>query len=502
MKKMKILLRFTVFFIGFSITAQNFNVAGGIVTIEGNAFLTLEGDFNNEGTVALNSGSSIIVEGSSTGDIIYNRSFPSTNWHLVSSPVQGQQYDNSYVATNELASNGSNKAIASYVSSDNSWDYLQENETKTFDLGTGLSMKKASDAGDISFTGTINVSDAGVAVTLSDGNNLIGNPYPSYIPANMSSDDFNNILVVNEDSLLEKTLYFWDQSVNAGAGEYIEINQTSNAMFISPAQGFFVKHDNTKSSNTFTFNEAMQSHSNSGDTFLKGATRTEVNLTITDGASTNSTDIYYIEQTTPGFDNGYDSTLFYNGGTDFGIYTHLVADSVGDDYGIQSLPKNNYENMIVPVGVNALSSSEIVISATAINLPSEINIYLEDKNNNSFTLLDDASTYTTTLSKDLNGIGRFYMHTTSGVLSTDDLISNNNFSIYTSSIDNLRILGVHTGVANVCMYDILGKEVLRNSFEGNSVNDIALPNLKKGVYIVQLSTETGIINKKISLQKQ
>jgi hypothetical protein len=264
---MKILLRITVFFIGFSITAQNFNVAGGIVTIEGNAFLTLEGDLNNEGTVALNSGSSIIVEGSSTGDIIYNRSLPSTNWHLVSSPVQGQQYDNSYVATNELASNGSNKAIASYVSSDNSWDYLQENETKTFDLGTGLSMKKASDAGDISFTGTINVSDAGVAVTLSDGNNLIGNPYPSYIPANMSSDDFNNILVVNEDSLLEKTLYFWDQSVNAGAGEYIEINQTSNAMFISPAQGFFVKHDNTKSSNTFTFNEAMQSHSNSGDTF-------------------------------------------------------------------------------------------------------------------------------------------------------------------------------------------------------------------------------------------
>ena len=99
-------------------------------------------------------------------------------------------------------------------------------------------------------------------------------------------------------------------------------------------------------------------------------------------------------------------------------------------------------------------------------------------------------------------LGRFYVHTTSGVLSTDDLISNNNFSIYTSSIDNLRILGVHTGAANVCMYDILGKEVLRNSFEGNSVNDIALPNLKKGVYIVQLSTETGIINKKISLQKQ
>ena len=132
----------------------------------------------------------------------------------------------------------------------------------------------------------------------------------------------------------------------------------------------------------------------------------------------------------------------------------------------------------------------------------EINIYLEDKNNNSFTLLDNTSTYTTTLSKDQNGIGRFYMHTTSGILSTDDLISNNNFSIYPSSVDNLRILGVHTGVANVCMYDILGKEVLRNSFEGNSVNDIALPNLKKGVYIVQLSTKTGIINKKISLQKQ
>jgi len=501
---MKNTLTIIVFILGFSITAQNFNVAAGFVTIEGNSFMTLEGDFNNEGTVALNSGSSFIVKGLSTGTglITYNRSLSSTNWHLVSSPVQGQQYDNTYVATNELASNGSNKAIASYVSSDNSWDYLQENETKTFALGTGLSMKKASDAGDIFFTGTIDVSDSGVAVALSYGNNLIGNPYPSYIPANENSDDVHNILDFNKDSLSEMTLYFWDQFANDGDGDFIEINQTSKAMFIFPAQGFFVKHDNTESSNTFTFNEAMQSHSNSGDTFLKGTARPEINLTITDGSSTNSTDIYYIEQTTSGFDNGYDSTLFYNGGTDFGIYTHLVADSVGDDYGIQSLPNNNYENMVVPVGVNAISSSEIVISATAVNLPSGINIYLEDKKNNSFTLLDDISSYTTTLSEDLNGIGRFYMYTTSSVLSTDDLISNTNYSIYTSSKDNLRILGVHTGAANVCMYDILGKEVLRSSFEGNSINDIALPNLKKGVYIVQLSTKTGIINKKISLQKQ
>ncbi|CAI8333004.1 MAG: Uncharacterised protein [Flavobacterium sp. SCGC AAA160-P02] len=129
-----------------------------------------------------------------------------------------------------------------------------------------------------------------------------------------------------------------------------------------------------------------------------------------------------------------------------------------------------------------------------------MNIYLEDKEDNTFTLLDGDSNFATTLTSDLSGIGRFYLHTTSESLSSDDLLNNNNISMYASSKENLRVVGVQNGTANVRLYTILGKEVLRSSFEGTGMNDIQLPNLSEGVYIVNLSTTNGTINKKIIIQ--
>ena len=50
------------------------------------------------------------------------------------------------------------------------------------------------------------------------------------------------------------------------------------------------------------------------------------------------------------------------------------------------------------------------------------------------------------------------------------------------------------------MYNILGKQVLATSFQGNGVNDVALSNLRTGVYIVQLQTENGTLNKKVMIE--
>ena len=85
-------------------------------------------------------------------------------------------------------------------------------------------------------------------------------------------------------------------------------------------------------------------------------------------------------------------------------------------------------------------------------------------------------------------------------LSADDLALDNNISIYKSSIDNLRIVGVQNGTAKLQMFNILGKTVLKTSFEGNGVNDINLNNIPVGIYIVKLATENGTINRKIIIQ--
>jgi len=472
-------------------------------TLKSDASITVEGSYDNSGgKVILNSGSSIIVKGTSSGDLTYNRSIPTDNWYLISSPVAGQDIDD-FVEDTPLAngtSNPNNLGLGDYGVLTAGWTYYQDGASGTGDFisGDGRAIKLGA-AGDISFTGTIDVEDLGVTTQMHNdptGYNLLGNPYPSYIPANELADLSNNILNVNDvevDHLTEATIWLWDESSKI----YDEINQASAAMFLAPGQGFFV-HSNVNSA-SFRFRENMQSHQ-SDDTFQRPSTRPEIVLTMNNGSITSDTDIYYINGKEMGWDNGYDSSIFGGVANNFKIYTHLVSDSEGQNLGIQTLPDNNFENMVIPVGINSVSGTEITISAQINNFPEGINVYLEDKENNSFTLLDVDSNFKNTLLNDEQGIGRFYIHTTSGTLSSEDLSTATNISIYNLSRESLRIVGVQTGKASIQLYSIIGKEVLSNTFEGEGMNDIGLPNLSEGVYIVRLATETGIISKKIIIE--
>ena len=265
-------------------------------------------------------------------------------------------------------------------------------------------------------------------------------------------------------------------------------------MVIAPAQGFFVKAN--AAGGTFNFAESNQA--STGGTFQRTANRPEIYLSISNQTDAREAKIYFIDNMTSGFDVGYEGELFNGVSNPLAIYTHLVADSEGQNYQVQSLPTNNYENMIVPVGVNAASGSAITIEASTNNFPEGLKIFLEDKQDNSFTLLDADANFNTTLENDLNGIGRFYLHTTQSVLNTT-AATLDNISVFKVN-NSLRILGLQKGKASVKLFNILGRQVLNAAFESNGTKDISLPRLAKGVYIVQLETAEGKLNKKIILE--
>ena len=50
------------------------------------------------------------------------------------------------------------------------------------------------------------------------------------------------------------------------------------------------------------------------------------------------------------------------------------------------------------------------------------------------------------------------------------------------------------------LFNLLGKQVLNTAFTSNGVQDIPLPQLAKGVYVIQLQTAKGKLNKKIILE--
>ena len=156
--------------------------------------------------------------------------------------------------------------------------------------------------------------------------------------------------------------------------------------------------------------------------------------------------------------------------------------------------------MIVPVGVTAAVNSQISFTADAINVPEGYKVFLEDRLNNKFTRLDEANAKYTATVTEKSTDGRFFLHTrTSAVLNVDtELLSS--VSIYKTNNNNLRIAGLKSGKSNISLYNVLGKKIMNSSFNTNGVQDVSLPKLAKGVYVVQLETEYGNINKKIILE--
>ncbi len=470
-------------------------LSGAEVTLNTDATIV---DLKVKAPLKINSGKSLIVTGEVSGDdnkVYYKRNLTAIagdaeGWHLVASPVSGETYDNAYADAESLVTSTTNtslRGLGFYDTANDTWSYLVNDDSNagTFSSGSGYTMKRAS-TGQVKFIGNLNTDDTGVDATIStagNGFNLLGNPYTAFI----NSQTF---LTGNANNI-DQQIWVWDQT----EGNY-EAKIAGVSFEIAPGQGFFVKANSGTAVNFAENNQSVQGT----DTFLRTNSLTEVKLVMTDGEKNRFAKLYFTDNATTGFDAGWEGEVFGGIQNEIDVFTHLVEDSQGKKYQVQSLPLSDLESLIIPVGVKIEAGRTATFSIEKTNVPSNINVYIEDKQDNSFTLLDADTNFSFTPENNLDGIGRFYIHTNTNSLSADDFGFNNTLSIYTSSRKNLRIVGVQNGTANIQLYNILGKEVLKGSFEGNGVNNIALAKLNSGVYIVKIATETGITNKKIIIQ--
>ncbi|MDG1037971.1 MAG: T9SS type A sorting domain-containing protein, partial [Polaribacter sp.] len=404
----------------------------------------------------------------------------------------GEQYDDTWVTNNSIESgltNTDNRGIATYQNgtldgTTGPWTYFQTGGTAaTFGAGVGYSLKRTG-SGNYTFTGTFPTTDISPAISQDDNNwNLIGNPYPSYINiATFISDNTANI-----GAGAFQAIYVW----NAGTNDYDDLTTGH----IHPGQAFFINSD--VASGTASISEAMQSHQ-TGITFYKNAD-TSIELSLSNGTNSKKTKINYLDGKTTSLDPGFDIGMFDGVSSDLSLYTNLVNDNEGIAFARQALPNSDLETMVIPIGIIA-DAGEITFSAETVNFPSELKVFLEDRQNNTFTRLDEAnSNYAVTLTEKTEGISRFYLHTNSSALIIDN-IQLENISIYKTNASTLRIVGLSQGKTNLKLFNILGKQVLKTSFKSNGVSEISLPKLATGVYIAQLENEAGKLNKKIVLE--
>ncbi len=468
---------------------------GATIKINSEKSLKVLGSFAHNDVITIESGGSLIAQGNliGTANITYNTTVTDTNWHLVSSPVEAEGYDDAWVTANSIASgavSSSNRGIATYQNgtangTTGQWVYMQGGATGTFGSGTGYSLKRTG-AGNYSFTGTFPSSDVATAITQNVNNwNLIGNPYPSYI--NIATLISNN--TANLGGAFQ-AVYVW----NAGTGSYDDLTTGH----IHQGQAFFIS-SNVASGN-LSFTEAMQSHQ-TGVTFYKTQSNPYLDLILSDGTNSKTTQINYLDNKTTSLDAGFDIGLFNGVSSDIEVYTHLLDNNEGIAFKRQALPNNDFENLIIPIGVNAKAGKEVTFSLNANNLPDGINVYLEDRSNNVYTHLNEVnSNLKITFEDDVNGTGRFYLHTTSNTLSVNNIAVLNSLSIYKTDTFHLKITGLPQGKSTVSLFNILGKQVMTASFNANGAKDISLRKLAAGVYVVKVQTEIGKASKKIILE--
>lgn len=423
-------------------------------------------------------------------------------WYLISSPLSGGVFDTAYADKNDFAAgSGSNRGLATYnpgQTGSAAWTYFTGTDIPA-NSGQGFSMKITPDGitfaasggeyadNAVGFEGDFHTDNAGVTVNTSTaGFNLLGNPYIAHI----NSATF--LGAATSSNIDQSQIWVWNQTLNSGVGDY-EVKASGEAFVLAPAQGFFVNVTTTGSVNFAEANQAT-----TGGTFQKQA-RTELKLLVSDSENTRFTKLYFLNNASKGYDFGWEGEVFGGIQNDLELYTHLVDENIGKKYQLQSLSSADVESSIIPIGINADAGKELTFSLELSNFPTDVKVFLEDKLNNTFNEISNNKTYKTSLSENLNNIGRFYIHTSSSALSTD-IYTTDNISIYPTNKSNLRIVGLSQEKTNLKLFNILGKQVLNSSFTSKGVHDVNLPKLSTGVYIVQLESENGLLNKKIILE--
>jgi len=447
---------------------------------------------NNSSSLTINPGGTLIVNGISTGNVTYKRILTAFNgnsngWHLVASPVAGEIFDNDWALSNQIATgSNANLGVATYNTTGipTRWAYLQSPNGSIASIsGNGYSMKR-SITGNVLFTGTINTNDVnGVPIsTVGNGFNLLGNPYTAF----MSSETF----LADNLNLNQDQIWTWTHSNGYRA------RAKATNFILPPGQGFFVK---ATTGNTVNFVESNQFSST--DNFQKLST-TDINLYISDTEISRIAQLLYFDTgVTEGYDAGYEGQLFDGIVHSLAIYSELVANHDGKKYQVQSLPKQNMESIVIPIGIMAAAGKEITFTAEAMNLPGDTKIFLEDRLTNTITRLDEVnSSYKVTLSESLDGTGRFYLQTkTSGVLSSDNIILQN-INVFSTNSNILKIVGLPYGKTKIKLLNVFGKQLIQTSFSSTGIKEITIPKLATGMYIIQLETVPGNLNKKIILE--
>lgn len=362
------------------------------------------------------------------------------------------------------------------------------------------------------FTGVPNNGDYSMTLQNFGPNkryNLIGNPYPSPIDA----DVFINNNIANGS--ITGTLYFWRKTNGGTNGGYCTYNlggftgngesiltlpqyNENSANVIQTGQGFFVEASGTGTvvfNNDMRMNNTVNRFMRSNNTSTIERNRVWLNLTNVSG-SFSQTMIAYMTGATQGFDQAIDGKLITDGEV-------ALASLIGNEaYAIQgrTLPFDAAD--IVPLSLKVTEPGEYSIGIDRVDGLFANNgqvIYIRDNTTGSVHNLTSGSYTFTTASGTFDT--RFEILYQSPLAVTTPIFNENQVVIYKTVTNELSINTGNVVMSTVKIFDVTGR-LLVNERGINASQTQIKSDFSTEILVVQITSNDGaVVIKKVLFPK-
>jgi hypothetical protein len=460
----------------------NLTIDGSMINNAGNSGMVIQSDI---------SGTASLIE--STGNIngTVERYLTQNKWHLLGIPVA------SCVANVFYFPDGSDIYLKTHIESTNTWDVSITDVNTPLILGRGYECWVDDNVNQdelIQFTGIINSGDYTTGIndfydlqyTTGHGLNLISNPFPSSLQANIQSWSKSNVAnKVWVWSPADGNYLFWNGIDGTNGDGYGPLT----GGIIPSMQAFFVEATGTNPQLTLP----QSSRTHSSQPFYKELEIPE-NTLLFEINGNSYQDAMYINfnaSATEGYDSDFDVEKI-NGLLEA---PQLFCQIPGKNLSINSLSGWD-ESRSISIGFECMIVSGFTLNVSGLEgFNSETEFYLEDKKEHIILDLKTNPVYTFS-GGGVNDPSRFVLH-----FGKPNYVAENTGTIISVYAEGrtINVLNPNHEQLNLFVYDMMGRQVIQKSIPSEGLTQVNDMN-ETGYYLVKVQSNDRAITKKIFIR--